>query len=178
MAFAAVLLTLAMQGSAIAQPPWNYDSLRVAVERDPKRPEQVDTILRIESSSQLLDALNALVHNEQLWMLGESDLPGTSLALSGWRWEGVGYKDQHIVLAIEGSRTIAMVESKYRGVQLSISHYDFELQKTVQHEVSAMSAKHLAQKSPELFKIYFRYTGPTREIFDSRKLPKPAWQTW
>ena len=172
-----MFLTL-VQWSAYAQVPFQTEWLPQRTLQHFEDAAQVQAILSCENSNQLILNLEELVRSGQLWKLSNGELPGNSLAMSGWRWEAIGNQDQHIVLAIESTRMVAICESKYRGVEISLTEYDFLSQKTTLQQSKAMSAKHLAQKSPELFKIYFRYRGPTRDVFDSRSLPQPAWQTW
>lgn len=158
--------------------------------------EVVREILACESSSKLLEIFKELLETNQLHRLSwdRGNLPLTTLPLSDWRWESPTAKNGRIILAIDGPLVVAIFESHRNALQLSVHDYSassaiprgyagtpryFAHKSSHEQHVSAMSLKHFSHKSPELFKIYYYFAGPTRTIVSAASLPRPVWlPTW
>lgn len=154
--------------------------------------ELVQEILKCESSARLLEIFRELVESNQLHLLSwdRGDLPLTTLPLSDWRWESPTAKNGRVILAIDGPLIVAIFESHRQALQLSVYDYSagnaiprgyagtpryFAHKSTSEQHVTAMSLKHFSHKSPELFRIYYYFAGPTRTIVNAESLPRPAW---
>ncbi len=160
--------------------------------------DDVDKILACESSAKLLEMFETLleVDRESLTRMtsNNGNLPWTTLPITGWRWESATVKNGRIILAIEGPLVVAIYEASRSKIEMSVHDYSegnavprgyagtpryfAHRSSSVQH-VTAMSVKHFSNKAPELFKIYYYFAGPTREIVNREKLPRPIWlPTW
>lgn len=158
--------------------------------------ELVQKILACENSPKLLEIFRELLENNQLHRLSwdRGDLPLTTLPLSDWRWEAPTAKNGRIILAIDGPLVVAIFESHRKALQLSVHDYSagsaisrgyastpryFAHISSNEQHVAAMSLEHFSHKSPELFKIYYYFAGPTRTIVNAKSLPRPVWlPTW
>lgn len=151
----------------------------------PDRTALIGGLLNCKSSDKLLETLTELAKQDRLRLLGDTNLAWTTMTIPGWRWEATNREGGRTILAIEDALLVAIYESKYAGIRMSImdagrlnhtsSLPDQHPYAFASKRVTAMSVKHFSRKSPELFKVYYHFAGPTADIVSSKALPIPTW---
>lgn len=144
----------------------------------------LERYVRNGSTRGLLTFTKHLVRTGRLHELGDGNLAWTTMAIPGWRWETVNQRGERLVLAVDGPFVVAICQGK--SIEMSIcdlsdgtalprgyagsAKYFSQRGSSTQH-VTAHSEQHFSRSSPELFKAFYYFAGPTREIVSHGSLP-------
>lgn len=135
-------------------------------------------ILGGANTAELLAFTEQLYLTGRLWELRCPTLPWSTWAVPGWRWEATLPNGVRIVLASDGVVLVAIRECG----RIEFSALDLTRVRSprvsrgfsgpVVH-MTAASARDFGLRSANLFRIYYYFAGPTREIVSSHLLPHP-----
>lgn len=135
-------------------------------------------ILGGANTAELLAFTEQLYLTGRLWELRCPSLPWSTWAVPGWRWETTLSNGVRIVLASDGIVLVAIRECG----RIEFSALDLTRVRSprvskgfsgpVVH-MTAASARDFGLRSANLFRIYYYFAGPTREIVSSHLLPHP-----
>lgn len=135
-------------------------------------------ILGGANSAELLAFAEQLYLTGRLWELRCPSLPWSTWAVPGWRWEATLPNGVRIVLASDG---IVLVAIRERGM-IDFSALDLTRLHTAYKStgysgptihLTAANPRDFGLRAAKLFRIYYYFAGPTREIVSSHLLPYP-----
>lgn len=135
-------------------------------------------ILGGANTAELLAFTEQLYLTGRLWELRCPSLPWSTWAVPGWRWEATLPNGVRIVLASDGVVLVAIRECgriEFSALDLTrvrSSRVSRGFSGPVVH-MAAASVRDFGLRSADLFRIYYYFAGPTREIVSSHLLPHP-----
>ncbi len=150
---------------------------RVVVQTNPNV-ELQRLILGGANTAELLAFAEQLYLAGRLWELRCPSLPWSTWSVPGWRWEATLPNGVRIVLASDG---IVLVAIRERGM-IEFSALDLTRIKSAHQckgfkgptvHLTAANSRDFGLRAANLFRIYYYFAGPTREIVSSHLLPHP-----